>query len=59
MKFDLATILGNSSDQIMDQDSLESEPSDEPEKHAPLGYCIECGGNQYASYYRSTFDGAL
>jgi hypothetical protein len=59
MKFDLSTILGNSSDQIMDQEVLESELLDEPEKHAPLGYCVECGGSHYISDYRSTFDGTL
>lgn len=44
MKFDLSSILGNSSDQIIDHEPLEMDTSDAPEKHAPAGYCIECGG---------------
>ena len=44
MKFDLSTILGNSSDQIVDQEPVEEEKCNEIEKHAPAGYCIECGG---------------
>ena len=43
MNFDLANILGNSSDQINDQHSIEMDDAQKMESPAPAGYCIECG----------------
>lgn len=59
MKFDLSSILGNSSDQIMDHEPLEADNPDEPEEHAPAGYCIECGGEKRYLICRSTIHGSL